>query len=129
MSYQAAPSGRAVARGAGTNALEEYRARRASRGCIRAEAACVALTVGTLLYVGTALSGPTSIAIGIGIVIAVTVLFRLPVIGVLASIGVSMFWGMVAFNLLTGYGNALLGAVGAVVIGFLSLRLHVGARR
>lgn len=47
----------------------------------------------------------------------------------LASVGISLFWGSIAFNLLSGYGNVFLGIVGAAVVGALSLGLHLGVRR
>lgn len=129
MSYPNSPSSRAEARQFGADALEGYRSRRASRGIIGLETLVVAGTAGLFLHVVTGLSGATAIAIGILIFIAGNLLFALPVVGVLASVGISLFWGSIAFNLLSGYGNVFFGIVGAAVVGALSLGLHLGVRR
>ena len=128
MGQQIQPPARVEARRFGADAMDGYRARRAGRGCIALEVLAVVVTAAVLTHFGTDLSTPTVIGLAIIAFIAGNIVFALPFVGILASVAVSLFWGKLAFDLLNGFGNLFLGIVGGIVIGSLSLSLHLGAR-
>ncbi|WP_299306088.1 hypothetical protein [uncultured Brachybacterium sp.] len=128
MSQQIPPMDRASARRFGADAINGYRARRSGQGCIALEVLTVVVTAAILTHFATDLSTPTVIGLAILAFIAGNILFLLPIVGVLASILVSLFWGKLVFDLLTAYGNLFLGIVGGLVVGLLSLAVHLSSR-
>ena len=128
MSQQSPPMDRASARRFGADAINGYRARRSGQGCIALEVLTVVVTAAILTHFATDLSTPTVIGLAILAFIAGNILFLLPIVGVLASILVSLFWGKLVFDLLTAYGNLFLGIVGGLVVGLLSLAVHLSSR-
>lgn len=128
MSQQIPPMDRTSARRFGADAINGYRARRSGQGCIALEVLTVVVTAAILTHFATDLSTPTVIGLAILAFIAGNILFLLPIVGVLASILVSLFWGKLVFDLLTAYGNLFLGIVGGLVVGLLSLAVHLSSR-
>lgn len=124
---QMPPVGSAEARRFGADAISEYRARRANRGCVMLEVLVIVGTAAVLTWAATDLSGPTVISLALIAVIAGNVMFSLPIVRVVASVLASVFWGVFAHGWLAALGNEFLGIVGGIVIGLLSLRIHLGA--
>src|SRR5699024_10597149 len=128
MSQQIPQMDRTSARRFGADAIGGYRARRRGQGCIALEVLVVVVTAAILTHLATDLSTPTVIGLAILAFIAGNILFMLPVVGALASIAVSLFWGKLAFDLLSSYCNLFLRIVGGLVGGLLSLAVHLTAR-